>query len=309
MKFTQYEKTLKELLLSLDIVVDNEYLDEYVNLIAANLTTANIKGKTQKHHPIPVSAYEATEDATARSRANRDIKNKKVNLNYSDHIHAHKLLVCCGKQLKFIMANASAASIMYNALLPAIENNIVAQLETEAEISKAYEYLVACRAAAALARYTEKQNSKGAFDLTEFNRNRVAGKVAVHNDTEFIYVTPEEATTLILSGNWKPGTKKTITYCSISKNNKYKNIYSKDLISYLQKGWQYASASITKGIPIDGSTGTNAKKVRYIETDTIYNSLSEAEIALNLPKSTISGILRGTRNPIPGMTFEYCTNS
>lgn len=303
MKFPQYEKVLKELLLDLDIVIDNEYLDEYVNLIATNLNTTNIKGKTQKHHPIPVSAYEAAANTTARSCANRDLKNKKVNLNYFDHIHAHKLLVCCGKHLKFIMANASAASLMYNALLPAIENNIVEQLETETEINKAYEYLAITRSTAI------KNKPKKSFDLVEFNKNRLEGKVAVHNDTEFIYTTPEEATTLLLSGEWKPGTKKALSYCAICKNNEYKNIYSKDLLEYLKSGWQYASASIIKGMPITGSTGTNAKKVRYIETNTVYNSLSEAETALSLPKSTISGILRGTRKPIPGMTFEYYTNS
>lgn len=309
MKFQHYAKTLKEILLNLDIVIDNEYLDEYINLIVANLPTKNTKGKTQKHHPIPVSAYEAPEGITARSQANRDIKNTKVNLTYFDHIHAHKLLICCGKHLKFITANASAVSIMYNALLPAVENSIVAQLETEAEISKAYEYIVDCRSTVALARHTEKKNANKSFDLTEFNKNRVEGKVAIHNNTEFVYVLPEEATTLILSGEWEPGTKNTSNYCAISKDNKYKNIYKKDLLSYLQQGWQYTSASMIKGLPLEGSSGTNAKKVRCIETNTIYNSLSEAETVLNLPKSTISGILRGTRNPIPGMTFEYYTEA
>ena len=309
MKISHYKKTLKELLLSLDLVIDNKALDDYVSLIAANLATEATKGKTQKHHPIPVSAYEVDENTTARSKANRDIKNKKVNLSYFDHLYAHKLLVCCGKQLKFIVANAAAVSMMYNALSPAVKNNIVAQLETETDIAKAYEYLTANRSATALARHNEVKNSEESFDLAEFTKDRLKGKVAVHNDIEFRYVTPEEATVLIISGDWKPGMSKITKYCAISKENDYKNIYSKDLLSYLQNGWQYTSASIIKGLPIEGSTGTNAKRVRCVETNTVYDSLTEAEIALNLPKSTISGILRKSRQPIPGLTFEYYSKS
>ena len=44
--------TLKEKLLVLDLVVDNEYLDKYVELIESNRETKREKFKTQKHHII-----------------------------------------------------------------------------------------------------------------------------------------------------------------------------------------------------------------------------------------------------------------
>ena len=46
-------QNLKEKLLSLGIVEDNEYLDFYCTLIENNRDTKREKYKTQKHHIIP----------------------------------------------------------------------------------------------------------------------------------------------------------------------------------------------------------------------------------------------------------------
>ena len=50
--------TLKEKLLSLNLVVDNKYLDMYVKLIEDNRTTENQLYKTQIHHIVPKYYFE-----------------------------------------------------------------------------------------------------------------------------------------------------------------------------------------------------------------------------------------------------------
>ena len=42
-------KNIKNTLLSLDLVIDNEYLDKYVELIESNLTTKRQKYKSKLH--------------------------------------------------------------------------------------------------------------------------------------------------------------------------------------------------------------------------------------------------------------------
>ena len=81
--------TLKEKLLSLDLVIDNEYLDKYCELIESNKNTKREKFKTQKHHIIPRYYYKYN---------NLEIDNSKenlVNLLYKDHILAHYYLCMC----------------------------------------------------------------------------------------------------------------------------------------------------------------------------------------------------------------------
>ena len=49
---------LKETLLSTEMVVDNEYLSQYCDLILRNVHRKREKFKTQKHHIIPKSFYD-----------------------------------------------------------------------------------------------------------------------------------------------------------------------------------------------------------------------------------------------------------
>lgn len=50
-------------------------------------------------------------------------------------------------------------------------------------------------------------------------------------------------------------------------------------------------------------------KVRCIETGVIYKSIRTAEIANGLVKNRLNSILSGHRKQIPGMTFEYYTET
>ena len=51
---------LKNFILSFNIFEDNQFLDEYCNLILLNLTKEKIKYKTQRHHFIAVCYYKYT---------------------------------------------------------------------------------------------------------------------------------------------------------------------------------------------------------------------------------------------------------
>lgn len=82
---------LKEKLLSLDIFIDDKYLDEYINLIIQNLSTSKIEYQTQKHHIIPKSYYIHNKLPIDNSQTNT------VFLSKENHIYAHGLLFLCGK--------------------------------------------------------------------------------------------------------------------------------------------------------------------------------------------------------------------
>ena len=87
--------TIKERLLTLGIVEDNEYLDKYCKLIEANLSTKKEKFKTQSHHIVPRSYY------THHQMQVDNTKNNLVNVSHKDHVLAHYYLLNCSKTTWF----------------------------------------------------------------------------------------------------------------------------------------------------------------------------------------------------------------
>ena len=51
------KQDLKIKLLQTNYFDDNEYLNTYIDIIFNNLSTKYIKGKTQRHHYIPICYY------------------------------------------------------------------------------------------------------------------------------------------------------------------------------------------------------------------------------------------------------------
>lgn len=80
---------LKEKLIALNIVEDNEYLDKYLSIITSNTKTLRLKYKTQKHHIIPRAVFTHNKEPLDNSESNI------VNLEYKDHILAHYYLYMC----------------------------------------------------------------------------------------------------------------------------------------------------------------------------------------------------------------------
>ncbi len=80
---------LKEKLLSSGYVVDNEWLDKYVELIASHINDAKVMYQTHSHHILPVSYFTSSGLEVDDSRSNR------VNLSYKNHMIAHLYLSGC----------------------------------------------------------------------------------------------------------------------------------------------------------------------------------------------------------------------
>ena len=101
---------LKEKLLTLGIVEDNEYLDKYVRLIESNKDTKKEKFKTQQHHIIPRCYYKYLHVACDESKHN------KVNLLYKDHVLAHCYLSLCAKEAWFEYNNLISIYKIFGAI-------------------------------------------------------------------------------------------------------------------------------------------------------------------------------------------------
>lgn len=100
---------LKEKLLALGIVVDNEYLDKYCKLISDNLTTKKEKFKTQQHHIIPRYFYKKIGIPVLK-------EDNLVNLSYSNHVLAHYYLMLCSSTDYFKIQNATMVYIALGRL-------------------------------------------------------------------------------------------------------------------------------------------------------------------------------------------------
>lgn len=95
------KEELKNKLLIIKVFVNNEYLDQYCDLIVFNQNQEKLKYKTQAHHIIPKCYFVFN---------SLDIDNSKenlVNLFYKDHILAHYYLCLCTEgAIQFKLANA-----------------------------------------------------------------------------------------------------------------------------------------------------------------------------------------------------------
>lgn len=99
---------LKNYLLSLDIVEDNDFLEKYIYLINNNLTTEKEKYKTQTHHIVPKCYFRHNNLSVDDSSSNT------VNLQYKDHLLAHYYLSLCAKEEWFKIANVLVLEWAFN---------------------------------------------------------------------------------------------------------------------------------------------------------------------------------------------------
>lgn len=99
---------IKEELLKCKIVVDNEYLDEYVSIVENNLLTRREVSKTNKHHIIPRYFYKSNGIDVNNSSDN------VVNLLYVDHIKAHYYLAKCSSTEEYEAFNVHSIRYLLN---------------------------------------------------------------------------------------------------------------------------------------------------------------------------------------------------
>ena len=99
---------IKELLLSTNMIEDNDYLNKYVSLINSNIDTKHISFKTQKHHVLPRCYFKLT------NKPCDDSKDNVVYLLYKDHVLAHYYLALCSKDNEFKYNNICALKYCLN---------------------------------------------------------------------------------------------------------------------------------------------------------------------------------------------------
>lgn len=96
------KQNLKEQLLRIGLVKDNEFLNKYVDLIYTNKNRTMEKFSTQGHHIIPRYFKKIIGDETIEAKENL------VNLLFSDHLLAHYYLMKCSSTTEYELANANA---------------------------------------------------------------------------------------------------------------------------------------------------------------------------------------------------------
>lgn len=103
---------LKTYLLTEIGCIENEYLDQYLELLQTAAITGSSTQYCELHHAVPVAyyyhKYACNNKSTAKRKyADKDVNNKIVKLLYKDHCKAHWLLFhCTTGKLKAASANA-----------------------------------------------------------------------------------------------------------------------------------------------------------------------------------------------------------
>ena len=132
---------LKEALLSFDGVIDNEYLDQYVELVNSTFSFED-QDYSEEHHVIPVSFYYSKRNSELsyhmhkRTVAEADPHNALVRLSFKNHCLAHWLLCqCTVEKLKHSMCIAflkmTSFKVKLTDQLPATDLARLQQLRNE----------------------------------------------------------------------------------------------------------------------------------------------------------------------------------
>ena len=101
----------KQELLKTNYFIDNEYLDQYLELIKMNSDAKYL----ERHHILPKAYYRL------KSLKVDNTKNNIIKLSFANHCKAHWLLYFCTKdELKY--ANQTAFAIMINSLVKHIKD-------------------------------------------------------------------------------------------------------------------------------------------------------------------------------------------
>lgn len=114
---------LRNMLLSFNVFLENEFFEKYINLIIDNQHTKSEKFKTQNHHIIPLHVYKYLNLPENNSKSNI------VVLHYKDHILAHFYLFNCTSNKQIKRANyTSLQYIVHNHQVPKNESELLLKL-------------------------------------------------------------------------------------------------------------------------------------------------------------------------------------
>ena len=223
-------KNIKNTLLSLDLVIDNEYLDKYVELIESNLTTKRQKYKTERHHIIPRVYYKHIKDKSYSSWNNKHEVNTEnvVNLLYKDHILAHYYLVNCAKE-EWFKESMSMAFLMMTFYTKLSEDDII-----KFKVLEKYQEIY--------------EKSKQYF--SNASRGKKHGRMSLESRQRLSKALKDKPKSL----EHKQALKMARDFHASTKNrksiynktlDKVKFVFEEELESYLINGWQLGGKPLT----------------------------------------------------------------
>lgn len=275
--------TLKEKLLLLELVIDNEYLDKYCELIENNRNTKKEKFKTQKHHIIPKYYYKENKLELDNSKDNL------VNLYYKNHILAHYYLCLCSKTTKHVYHNFITIRYVYNNRWLDAKGFDLNSLDKYQEL---YEQSKKYQSELELGKHTKPATDKRKQKIGDANRNRKY----IYKDDTLKFVKQDELDEYLKQG-WRLGNPK------MSEAKKGKTPWNKGKTSPL-KGISRPQSVINKMI----NNSTRKKKIICINNEKIYNSLNDASRELGISSKGISRVCTGCRKQYKGYKFRYYIN-
>ena len=256
--------TLKEKLLNLGIIKDNEYLNKYVELIENNRNTQKQKFKTQIHHIVPQCYYRKLNIKVDNSKENL------VNLLHKDHILAHYYLYECANSTWFKIQNSIMVEMVLGKLNEYDFKEIIHQLE---HIQDLYEFYISHKLP--LSEDTKRKigeankialkGKKHSKERCEFARQRSLGRTWYNNGVKNIFIPNDKEPpegfvkgmilTHTTQKEWMANVHRGRTsenynttggkiVINNSKINKY--IKEEDLEKYLKEGWKKGKLPLGK---------------------------------------------------------------
>ena len=238
---------LKQLLLSYNVFLDNEYLTKYAELVFANLGNA-LKPGLQKHHVIPVKYYSKWNVKLTRAQvtkiAEADKNNFCILLSRELHAIAHCYLALASKECWFTSLNLSAIGLLgYDNSDPEL---LLSQIETDS-LPKAKRCWI----------HRGEQNKninvsylpqylEADWQLKSYNRHkRIAGKktetaVWMHLAADKLKI-PQSKILEYLKLGYKLGMSDDTRRQTCFVNNEVENrkISLSELQNYLETGWKF----------------------------------------------------------------------
>lgn len=226
---------LKDLLINIGLVIDNKYLDKYVELIESARDNGTIKGRTQHHHIVPKAYYKEKKLEIDNSQENL------VHLLHYQHILAHWYLFKCAKEDYFIYASSYALLYMLRIHeLPEDEDAIVSLAINYGEV-----YSEFC--ARQSARYKGKPGATRGRKMSPETCKKLSlahkGKVQSEETKEkrrqsLLKMYAEGRRKQVISEETKEKLRKSITGRKwINKDGKNKQVRPEELAEYQASGW------------------------------------------------------------------------
>lgn len=251
---------MREKLLSTGLFLENEYFENYIELINSNLTTKKQSFKTQRHHIIPAAVFKL------KKWSDKDNKQNLVNLLYKDHILAHYFLALCSKdeELSYKMYCA------LNFILGKIKQNNTDMLEFNKFLNSLPKYQEIYERSKRQLANKRQGTTHSTANETKAKISAVnKGRVYINKDNVVKSINPKDLE-LFLDAGWVRGNpnsakRNTRKGCTIvHKNNIEKYIEKADLNKYLAEGWARGRS-------------TAHKLASKVGTKSYFDSLSEME--------------------------------